>query len=65
MKLGDLVMFHTTSYHLIVGGQQHQNYYLVQKGEVGMLIELLSLDRCIVLQSNRTLLTTTHYLFQE
>ncbi len=65
MRIGDLVKFHTTNYHLFEEGQKGQSYYLVQKGEVGILIELLSLDGCRVLQSGKILLTTTHYLSQE
>lgn len=68
MTLGDLVKFQATNYHLLEepssknGGQ---NFYLVQRGEVGILIEILTLDRCRVLQGNKILLTTTHYLSQE
>lgn len=65
MRIGDLVKFQTTNYHLFEESQKSQNYYLVQKGEVGILIELLSLDRCRVLQGGKILLTTTHYLSQE
>lgn len=65
MRIGDLVKFHTTNYHLFEESQKSQKYYLVQKGEVGILIELLSLDRCRVLQGGKILLTTTHYLSQE